>query len=162
MKKMLLLIGLVFAVNANAVSYSNNNVSIKDSMCYYMGASWTHPASPSADICFDIRALGTNGGGWDPQVYGSVAQTVNDHSGNYMVVVVDVFGVPANVPEVEFNYKKLTPVKYDHIINYDSTPAIVNGKRYWYEIYTSITSGNVKVRKPNGSVVDYVDSIYVK
>ncbi len=160
MKKMLLLIGLVFAVNVNAVSYSGENYNINTSMCYPY--KWSHSTQPSSDRCFDIRMIGTPNVGWDPRPYGSATSTVLDHSGSYMVVAVDVFGVPASLPEVEFNYNKLTPYKYDHIINYNSNPAIVNGKRYWYKITMPITSGYLKVRRPNSTAIDYADQIYVK
>lgn len=116
MKKMLLLIGLVFAVNANANVYSGNSYSVDTSACYNF--KWNHLETPDADTCFDIRTLYTNGAGVDPKVWGYSTSTVNDHSGTYMVVAVDVFGVPANEPEVEFNYKRLTPIKYDYLINY--------------------------------------------
>lgn len=157
---MLLLIALVFTVNASASVYSGNSSSINTSACYNF--KWEHPDTPTADRCFDIRTLYTNGGGFDPKVWGYSTSTVNDHSGTYMAVAVDVFGVPANEPEVEFNYKRLTPVQYDYLINYESAPAIINGKRYWYQINTTISSGYLKVRRPNSSVIDYADQIYVK
>jgi hypothetical protein len=75
-----------------------------------------------------------------------------------MWVFVDVFGVPANEPEVHFNYNYLNAYYYQHISN----NGIVNGTRYWFYYNGNVSSGSLKVKRHNGSAIDYADQIYIK
>lgn len=136
-------------------------------MYYVWGYSWTHYVNnnplagindPEANICFDIRNVGTDLNGWDNGSYGSATTTVQNLEGSYMLILVDVFGVPADEPTVMYNYQTLNAVAYYQLVNYDSIPAIINGRRYYFEYYGNVGSGDIIVKH----YADYVDELHVQ
>ncbi|QKJ24042.1 hypothetical protein [Poseidonibacter lekithochrous] len=158
MKKIVLLMALALSsISLNAASLLGQ-VSVKDSMCYYWGNSWTHPTLPNANTCFDIRNVYTNLNRWDNGSHGNVTKTSKNLEGDYMLIQVDVFGVPANEPTVMYKYQTLNAVGYEQIVNYDSNPAIINGSRYWFQYRGNVGSGDIIVKH----YANYVDELEVR
>ena len=93
MKKLVLLITLVFSINLSALENLGND-NVNTSMCYVWGYSWTHYVNnnplagindPQANICFDIRNVGTTF--WDDGSHGNATSTANDLEGDYLLVI---------------------------------------------------------------------------
>lgn len=113
---------------------------------------------PQANTCFDIRNVGTDLNGWDNGSHGSATTTAQNLEGSVMYILVDVFGVPADEPTVMYKYQTLYAVGYEQIVNYNSSPAIINGKRYWFKYNSNVGSGDIIVKHYS----NYVDQIHVK
>ena len=75
-----------------------------------------------------------------------------------MVIVIDVFGVPADEPTVMYKYQTLNATGYEQIINYNSSPAIINGSRYYFEYFGNVGSGDIIVKLHS----KYVDELHVQ
>jgi hypothetical protein len=95
MKKLMLIVSLLFTINLSAVQ-DWGNVSAKTSMCYYQGYSWNRYTLPQANTCYNIRGVQSHFTGWEDTY--NKSRTSKDHAGYYMLVAVDVFGVPSDKP----------------------------------------------------------------
>lgn len=166
MKKIILIVSLFFTINLSAGQYIGD-VDVSTSGC--VNYKWDTSIQPQANICYDINQVLFHSIRWEGVVYelgdwysdnvkGSKSSTYYDIEGNAVYILVDVFGVPSNQPEVEYNYIPLTAVAYQHIVN----NGIVNGTRFWFEYNGNVGSGNLKVRRYNSTVIDYADQIYIK
>jgi hypothetical protein len=93
------------------------------------------------NACHNIRAIYTNNTGLEETYDRST--TRYDHSGNKMLVFVDVFGSFVTEPNVTYRYTTLNVVETQNII---SDNGIRDGIRYWYyyqDFNTGIKSGDI-------------------
>ncbi|WP_108062546.1 hypothetical protein [Poseidonibacter lekithochrous] len=116
--------------------------------------SWTHPTLPNANTCFDIRNVYINLNGWDNGSYCSVIKTSKNLEGDYMLIQVDVFGVPVNEPTVMYKYQTLNTIGYKQIVNYDRRHA----SRYYCQFNANVGSGDIIVKH----YANYVDELHVQ
>jgi len=146
MKKLMLIVSLLFTMNLSAASPLNWDVDVKDSMCYYLGHSWDRYTAPRENTCHNIRKIATSNIGWEATYNKSI--TSYNHEGNWMWVVVDVFGVPSSEPQVTYKYKTLSAHYYQNIVN----KGIINGTRYYFlyqgdKDWGNVESGNILVKR---------------
>lgn len=161
MKKMLLVISLLFTMNLNAAEHWAPE-DMKTSYCYYMGYDWFNGDSKtyngttiSSNMCHNILQIyslgtsaidGTQGIGSE-YTYNRY-DTANDHGGSMLLAVVDVFGLPATEPTVMYKYKTLPLYAYNYIVNYDDPNDIVVGQRYYF-LYEEDTDWGPRCRSHN-------------
>lgn len=167
MKKLLLVISLLFTLNLSAAT-NWGDVSVTTSGC--QNFAWDINTDPEADLCFDINAVQSDYVLYNNQQYfdagelvsGYTTSTYFNHEGNYLLVSVDVFGVPSTQPTVLYKYKTLPLYAFQNIVNY-SGGNIINGTRYWFVYFADsdwgpVNSGDIIVKK----YLDVVDTLYVK
>jgi len=161
MKKILLVISLLFTINLSAVD-------ISESSC--KNFAWDSNTAPQADLCFDIQYIlpeyilynGNAYYGYYEDVKGYQSSTSLNHEGSFLYIYVDVFGVPNTQPTVMYKYKTLPIVASENIINTNGGN-IINGKRYVYKYqedsdWGPVNSGDIIVKK----YTNVVDSIHVQ
>jgi hypothetical protein len=156
MKKLMLIVSLLFTINLSAVQ-DWGNVSANSSGC--ANYKWDRYTLPQANTCYDINQVLFHSIRWNGNVYdfhrfysdnvkGYTSSTHYDLEGNAIYIAVDVFGVPSDEPTVMYKYKTLPLYATQNIINH----GIINGTRYWFEYladrdWGKVNSGDIIVKE---------------